>query len=87
MVDAPAVLVRPTQRGWTTSATSAATSGDPGHGYSTANSSSGKPKKSWMVRGPAIEVTIVALVYQCAEMHRTARGRGICPPSMAQVSV
>ncbi len=79
---------RPTQRGLTTSATSAATSREPGHGYSTANNSSGKPKKSWIVRGCAIAVTAVAFVYQCAEMHSTARGgRGSAAARSVHASV
>ncbi len=77
----------PTQRGATTSATAAATSGAPGHGYSTAKSRSGKPKKSWIVRGTSMAVTAVALVYQCAEMARTARGLGTAAPSAAQAAV
>ena len=77
----------PTQRGAATSATSAATSGAPGHGYSTAKRRSGKPKKSWIVRGEAMAVTAVALVYQCAETHRTARGRGRADPSAAHASL
>ena len=59
----------------------------PGQGYSTAKSWSGNPKKSWMVRGSAIAVTAVVLVYQWAEMQRTARGRGIAAPSPAQAWV
>ena len=43
---------RPTQRGSSTVTTSCATSSDPGHGYSNEKSSSGNPKKSWIVRGP-----------------------------------
>ena len=78
---------RPTQCGSATSATSAATSGEPGQGYSTAKSRSGKPKKSWMVRGSAIAVTAVTLVYQCAEMQSTARGRGIAAPRPVQAFV
>ncbi len=77
----------PTQRGSATSATSAATSGAPGHGYSNAKSRSGNPKKSWMVRGAAMAVTAVALVYQWAEMARIARGRGSAAPSADHASV
>ena len=88
MVDAPAVVSRPTHRGLATSATSAATSGEPGHGYSTAKSSSGNPKKSWIVPGSDIAVTAVAFVYQWAEMHSTARGgsgSGAARPAHASV--
>ncbi len=77
----------PTQIGRATSATSAATSGEPGHRYSNANSGSGKPKKSWMVRGEAIAVTAVAFVYQWAETQSTALGRGMAAPRAAQASV
>jgi hypothetical protein len=70
----------PTHVGWTTSLTSSASSGSPGAGYWTSNSASGKPKKSWMVRGRGIAVTAVALMYQCALITRMARGRGTdCP--------
>jgi hypothetical protein len=37
-------------------------------------------KKSWIVRGWAMAVTAVALMYQCAEMTRTARGRATVSP-------
>ena len=77
----------PTQVGLTISATSSASSGAPGAGYSTANRSSGKPKKSWIVRGRGIAVTAVALMYQCAETTSSARGRGRLAPSAAQASV
>jgi hypothetical protein len=62
-------------------------SGAPGAGYSTANRSSGKPKKSWIVRGRGIAVTAVALMYQCAETTSSARGRGRLAPSAAHASV
>jgi hypothetical protein len=65
----------PTQVGWTTSLTSSASSGNPGAGYWTSKSASGKPKKSWMVRGRGIAVTAVALMYQGALITRMARGR------------
>ena len=65
----------PTHVGRTVSAISSASTGSPSAGYSTANSSSGKPKKSWIVRGRAIAVTAVALMYQWADTTRIARGR------------
>ena len=72
----------------TVSAISAASSGSPGAGYSTANSSSGKPKKSWIVRGRAIAVTAVALMYQWADTTRIARGRSaIDAPNARQACV
>ena len=48
-----------------------------------ANSSSGKPKKSWIVRGSAMAVTAVALMYQWADTTRMARGRGMAVPKTA----
>ena len=78
---------RPIHTGLTTSATSSATAGSPGAGYSAANSASGKPKKSWMVRGRAIAVTAVALMYQWADTTRMARGRGTAAPKARHASV
>ena len=66
---------------------SSASSGSPGAGYLTANSSSGKPKKSWIVLGAAIAVTAVALMYQWADIARIARGRGIEAANERQASV
>jgi len=40
-----------------------------------------------MVRGVAMAVTAVAFTYQCAEMHRIARGRGIEVPKACHASV
>jgi len=40
-----------------------------------------------MVRGFAIAVTAVALVYQCADTARIARGRGIPAPNARHASV
>src|SRR3546814_4868960 len=40
-----------------------------------------------MTRGWAMAVTAVAFVYQCAEMHSTARGAGTQPPNVRQASV
>jgi hypothetical protein len=39
------------------------------------------------VRGRGIAVTAVALVYQCAEITRIARGRRTDSPKMRQASV
>src|SRR4051812_24783849 len=77
----------PTQMGWTISATCAASAGSPAAGYCTANSSSGNPKKSWIVFGIFIAVTAVALMYQCAETARIARGRGNDVANPRQASV
>ena len=40
-----------------------------------------------MVLGVAIDVTAVALMYQCAETTMIARGRGTDAPNARQVSV
>jgi hypothetical protein len=40
-----------------------------------------------MVRGLGIAVTAVALMYQCAEITRMARGRGTARPSACQACV
>src|SRR4051812_26111490 len=40
-----------------------------------------------MVRGFAIAVTAVALMYQCAEMTRMARGRGTAAPNARHAAV
>ena len=77
----------PTHNGSATSATRAASTGSPGAGYSTAKSSSGKPKKSWMVRGRSMAVTAVALMYQWADTTRIARGRGMAAANWRQASV
>ena len=88
VVDAPAVVVAPDPHGV----------GGPLHGLrpgrdrrapgtATANSSSGNPKKSWMVRGAAMAVTAEALMNQCAEIDRMARGRGTDAPNADQASV
>src|SRR4029453_15383314 len=50
-------------------------------------SSCGKPKKSWMVRGRGIAVTAVALMYQCADTTRMARGRGTERPNARHAEV
>jgi hypothetical protein len=52
-----------------------------------ANSSSGKPKKSWMVRGAAMAVTADALMNQWAEIDTMARGRGTDAPKADQALV
>jgi hypothetical protein len=39
------------------------------------------------VRGRGIAVTVVALMYQCAEMTRIARGRGTALPNACQALV
>ena len=70
----------PIQVGFTVPATSSTNSGMPGAGYCTANNWR-EPKKSWMVFGVAIAVTVVALTYQWAETARMARGRGTAPPN------
>ena len=70
----------PTHRGLTTSATCSASSGRPGAGYWMSSSLGTLAKKSWIVRGRAMAVTAVALMYQCAEMTSTARGRGTVSP-------
>jgi hypothetical protein len=69
------------------SLTSSYSDGSPGAGYSMSNSGCGKPKKSWMVRGRGIAVTAVALMYQCAETTRMARGFGTAAPNARQASV
>src|SRR6185437_15457035 len=51
------------------------------------NRSCGKPKKSWMVRGRGIAVTAVALIYQCADTTRIARGRGTDSPKARHADV
>ncbi len=51
------------------------------------NRACGKPKKSWIVRGAAIAVTAEALMNQCADTHRIARGRGIEAAHAAQAAV
>ncbi len=77
----------PTQVGLATSATSAASSGSPGAGYSSENRASGNPKKSWIVGGASIAVTAEALMNQCAETARIARGRGTLRPNADHASV
>jgi hypothetical protein len=52
-----------------------------GPGYWISSSRGTLAKKSWIVRGCAMAVTAVALMYQCAEMTSTARGRGTVSPS------
>src|SRR5919112_801283 len=77
----------PTQVGLTTSLISAASSGSPGAGYWTSNSSEGKPKKSWIVRGRGIAVTAVALMYQWGLTTRMARGLGTDRPNDRHAAV
>src|SRR5215213_3132489 len=77
----------PTQAGFTTSLTSSTSDGSPGAGYDTSNSRCGKPKKSWIVRGCGIAVTAVALMYQCADTTRMARGLGTERPNARQAVV
>ena len=47
----------------------------------------GKPKKSWIVRGRCMAVTAVALMYQCAETTRIARGFGTACPNARHARV
>jgi hypothetical protein len=61
-----------------------ASSGEPGAGYRTSNSSCGKPPKSWIVRGAAIAVMCVPVVSQCAETTSTAVGVAISAPITLQ---
>ena len=71
----------------TASETSCTSSGIPGAGYSMSNRRCGKPKKSWIVRGRCMAVTAVALMYQCAETTRTARGFGTACPNARHARV
>jgi len=57
----------------------AASSGRPGAGYWMLSSRGTRAKKSWIVRGLAMAVTAVALMYQCAEMTRTRAAAGRSP--------
>ena len=78
----------PTQVGLTTSASSSASGGVARRRVAArANSSSGKPKKSWIVCGAAIAVTAVALMNQWAEIATMARGVGTPAPNAAHASV
>src|SRR2546426_3570199 len=72
---------RPTGVGASSDCTRLASAGSPGAGYSTRYSSGGKPPKSWIVGGAGIAVTEVPGRYQCAEMDKIARGRGIAAPT------